>query len=382
MASELTQNASIHKTLKENLKDNEILDLLDEVVRDWWISSFSGYEELFTPPQRMAVPLIEKGRNVLICSPTGSGKTLSAFISILNELFVMARKDELENMVYCLYISPLKSLANDIQKNLERPLSEIQALALEKGIKPQEIRHAIRHGDVSAQDKSRMLRKAPHILNTTPESLGILLSSPRFREKLKTVRWVIVDEIHSLAGSKRGVHLSISLERLEELKKELLEKDRAEKGWGMDSDRNRDKDRDRDRNRDKFIDPEAGSFARIGCSATIEPLEEIAAFLAGNDRPVEIVDTRFSRQFDLKLLCPVPDLINTSHGSFPTGYMELCIGISRSTRIPSFLPIPGTAQRGCSTTCAPAIPNSTMKITAVVTTAPWERRVDWRPRTA
>lgn len=289
MASELTQNASIHKTLKENLKDNEILDLLDEVVRDWWISSFSGYEELFTPPQRMAVPLIEKGRNVLICSPTGSGKTLSAFISILNELFIMARKDELENSIYCLYISPLKSLANDIQKNLERPLSEIQALALEKGIKPQEIRHAIRHGDVSAQDKSRMLRKAPHILNTTPESLGILLSSPRFREKLKTVRWVIVDEIHSLAGSKRGVHLSISLERLEELKRELFEKDG-----------------------DKFIDPEAGSFARIGCSATIEPLEEIAAFLAGNDRPVEIVDTRFSRQFDLKLLCPVPDLINTS----------------------------------------------------------------------
>lgn len=310
MASELTQNASIHKTLKENLKDNEILDLLDEVVRDWWISSFSGYEELFTPPQRMAVPLIEKGRNVLICSPTGSGKTLSAFISILSELFIMARKDELENSVYCLYISPLKSLANDIQKNLERPLSEIQALALEKGIKSQEIRHAIRHGDVSAQDKSRMLRKAPHILNTTPESLGILLSSPRFREKLKTVRWVIVDEIHSLAGSKRGVHLSISLERLEELKRELLEKDRAEKGWGMDSDRNRDKGRDR--NGDKFIDPEAGSFARIGCSATIEPLEEIAAFLAGNDRPVEIVDTRFSRQFDLKLLCPVPDLINTS----------------------------------------------------------------------
>jgi ATP-dependent Lhr-like helicase len=310
MASELNQAISIQETSEENPRDREILDLFDEVVRDWWIRSFSRYKELFTPPQRLAIPLIDGEKNVLICSPTGSGKTLSAFISILNQLFVLARNDELENSVYCLYISPLKSLANDIQKNLERPLTEIQAIALEKGIKPQEIRHAIRHGDVSAQDKSKMLRKAPHILNTTPESLGILLSSPRFREKLKTVRWVIVDEIHSLAGSKRGVHLSISLERLEELKRELLEKEGVE-GEEEEGGNGR-KDRDGRISKSRFIDPEAGSFARIGCSATIEPLEEIAAFLAGNDRPVEIVDTRFSRQFDLKLLCPVPDLIFTT----------------------------------------------------------------------
>jgi ATP-dependent Lhr-like helicase len=303
MASELTQEISTQETFEENPRDKEILDLFDEVVREWWIRSFSRYKELFTPPQRLAVPLIDSEKNVLICSPTGSGKTLSAFISILNQLFVMARKDELENSVYCLYISPLKSLANDIQKNLEKPLSEIQAIALEKGIKPQDIRHAIRHGDVSAQDKSKMLRKAPHILNTTPESLGILLSSPKFREKLKTVRWVIVDEIHSLAGSKRGVHLTISLERLEELKRELLERDGGEY---------EESEEGKERKESKFIDPDAGSFARIGCSATIEPLEEIAAFLAGNDRPVEIVDTRFSRQFDLKLLCPVPDLIFTT----------------------------------------------------------------------
>ena len=121
-----------------------------------------------------------------------------------------------------------------------------------------------------------MLRKAPHILNTTPESLGILLNSPRMKERLKTVRWVIVDEIHSLAGFKRGVHLTLSLERLEELKKEFCSE----------------------------VDSDAGSFSRIGCSATIEPLDEISAFLAGNSRPIEIVDTRFSRQFDLKLLWP------------------------------------------------------------------------------
>jgi ATP-dependent Lhr-like helicase len=312
MASELTQEISTQETFEENPKDKEVLDLFDEVVREWWIRSFSRYKELFTPPQRFAVPLIDSEKNVLICSPTGSGKTLSAFISILNQLFIMARKDELENSVYCLYISPLKSLANDIQKNLEKPLSEIQAIALEKGFKPQEIRHAIRHGDVSAQDKSKMLRKAPHILNTTPESLGILLSSPRFREKLKTIRWVIVDEIHSLAGSKRGVHLTISLERLEELKRELLENEGSDKGCDEGGKRDNGWEMEKERNRGKFIDPEAGSFARIGCSATIEPLEEIAAFLAGNDRPVEIVDTRFSRQFDLKLLCPVPDLIFTT----------------------------------------------------------------------
>ncbi|MDD4163422.1 MAG: ATP-dependent helicase, partial [Methanothrix sp.] len=180
---------------------------------------------------------------------------------------------------------PLKSLANDIHKNLERPLQEMQALAVQRGLEVQEIRHAIRHGDVSAQEKARMLKRTPHILNTTPESLAILLSSPRFREKLKMVRWVIVDEIHSLAASKRGVHLSLSLERLEELKKEL---------HGEPC---------------RSVDPASGSFTRIGCSATVEPLQEVADFLAGNFRPAEVVDCRFSRLFDLRLLCPVPDLI-------------------------------------------------------------------------
>lgn len=239
-------------------EDAAILSLFDPIVRDWWLSSFRSAEGLFTPPQRQAVPLISQGRNVLICSPTGSGKTLSAFISIINQLFIMATKGELENMVYCLYISPLKSLANDINKNLELPLRQMQALAEERWLSVQEIRHAIRHGDVSAQEKARMLKKTPHILNTTPESLAILLSSPRFREKLKSVRWVIVDEIHSLAASKRGVHLSLSLERLEELKREPREELLS------------------------CVDPASGSFVRIGCSATVEPLQEVADFLAGN----------------------------------------------------------------------------------------------------
>ncbi|MDD2754332.1 MAG: DEAD/DEAH box helicase, partial [Methanothrix sp.] len=180
-------------------EDASLLSLFHPILQDWWLSSFRSTEGLFTAPQRQGVPLITQGKNMLISSPTGSGKTFSAFIPIINQLFIMATKGELDNTVYCLYISPLKSLANDIHKNLEQPLRQIQTLAEERGLEVQEIRHAIRHGDVSAQEKARMLRKSPHILNTTPESLAILLSSPRFREKLRSVRWVIVDEIHSLA---------------------------------------------------------------------------------------------------------------------------------------------------------------------------------------
>ena len=286
-------------------EDAAILSLFHPIVSDWWLASFRSAEGLFTPPQRQAVPLISQGKNVLICSPTGSGKTLSAFISILNQLFIMAVKGELSNTVYCLYISPLKSLANDIHKNLERPLQEMQALAEVRGLAVQEIRHAIRHGDVSAQEKARMLKKTPHILNTTPESLAILLSSPRFREKLKNVRWVIVDEIHSLAASKRGVHLTLSLERLEELKREPQENDEP---IGPD-DLERKSERGREGELFQSVDPASGSFVRIGCSATVEPLQEVADFLAGNYRPVQVVDCRFSRNFDLRLLCPVPDLI-------------------------------------------------------------------------
>ena len=284
-------------------RDTSVLDLFHTVLRDWWLASFSGAASLFTMPQREAVPLIQQGKNVLICSPTGSGKTLSAFISIINQLLVMASAGELKNTVYCLYISPQKSLANDIHRNLERPLAEMKALAEDRGLVMQEIRHSIRHGDVSAQERARMLKRPPHILNTTPESLAILLSSPRFREKLATVRWVIVDEIHSLAASKRGVHLSISLERLEELKSEI-------ENW-KESKRENEIDKDGKIKRQPSSDPASGSFVRIGCSATVEPLQEVADFLAGNCREVMVVDCRFSRPLDLRLICPVSDPILT-----------------------------------------------------------------------
>lgn len=274
--------------------DEEILNLFEPAVRKWWMSAFSPQRRVnggyFTPPQRLSIPLIHEGKNVLICSPTGSGKTLSAFTSIINELFTISRTEAgLENSVYCIYISPLKSLANDIHKNLEEPLKAISALYGDETL----IRHAIRHGDTGTEERSSMLKHTPHILNTTPETLAILLNSPKFSEKLATVRWVIVDEIHSMADTKRGVFLSLCLERLEEITRR--------------------------------------PFVRIGCSATVEPLDKIAEFLAGNvngvSRDVSIVDTRFVREYDLKLLCPVPNLIEASSAEINTALYAMIHGL-------------------------------------------------------
>ncbi|MFC7020779.1 MULTISPECIES: ATP-dependent helicase [Haloarcula] len=266
-----------------DIDDEPVLDLLAPVVQEWWIEQFGefvpGNGGFFTPPQKDAIPLIHEGENALICAPTGSGKTLASFTGIINELFAKAREDALENSVYCLYVSPLKSLANDIHRNLEVPLGDITDRLAERG-EDVDIRHAIRHGDTSDSERQAMLETTPHILNTTPETLAILLNSPKFKRKLETVEYVIVDEIHSLAENKRGTHLSVSLERLEAM---------AET-----------------------------SPTRIGCSATVEPLEDVAEFLVGRTEPggpprdYELVDTRFTRDFDVELTCPTDDLIDTS----------------------------------------------------------------------
>ncbi|WP_144903155.1 ATP-dependent helicase [Halobellus captivus] len=277
-----------------DIADEDVLDRLEPSVREWWIERFGRYVAqnggFFTPPQREAIPLVDEGENALVCAPTGSGKTLASFTAILNELFRRGREreDGLDNRVYCLYISPLKSLANDIHRNLTVPLEGIRARMDDRG-EDVDVRHAIRHGDTDSAERQRMLEETPHILNTTPETLAILLNAPKFKEKLRSVEYVVVDEIHSLAANKRGTHLSVSLERL-----------------------------------DALTD---ASPTRTGCSATVEPLSEMAAFLVGGDgngatRDCEIVDTRFVRDFDLRLESPTDDLIHTPRSTVQAGFYD------------------------------------------------------------
>ena len=252
----------------------EVLKKLHPLVAEWFDSTF----EDLTPPQKYGLIPIKEGKNVLISSPTGTGKTLTAFLMIINELLEMGERGELENTVYAVYVSPLRALNNDIHRNLEETMQGIHGLAESKGVKPPEIRHQVRTGDTPSSVRQRMLRMTPHILITTPETLAVILVAPKFREKLRTVRWVIVDEIHSLAENKRGVHLSLSLERLREL-----------------ADR---------------------EFIRIGLSATINPLEEVAKFLVGYDdygnlRSCVIVDARYVKKKRIRVVSPVADLIYT-----------------------------------------------------------------------
>ena len=179
----------------------QVLSLMHPLVRDWFNSKF---KEL-TEPQALAIPLIHTQENALISSPTGSGKTLTAFLSIINELWVLQEKGKLEDQIYAVYISPLKALANDIEKNLERPLSELRELAASRGQKGPEIRVGVRSGDTSAYERQKQAKRPPHLFITTPESLSIVLSSPKFREKFLNVRYLIIDEIHEVCSSKRGV---------------------------------------------------------------------------------------------------------------------------------------------------------------------------------
>jgi len=285
------------KFADEEQASETLPDDFEPYVKEWFNDQFEG----LSPPQKYSFDLIHNEENSLICAPTGSGKTLSAFLAVLNDLFQMGDEGELEDEIYAVYISPLRALNNDIQRNLEDPLEGIREKAEEMGYDVPEVRSAVRTGDTTDSEKSQQLKNPPHILITTPESLGIVLDSPKLKEELKNVRYLITDEIHSLSENKRGVHLSLSFERLEEMANT--------------------------------------SPTRIGLSATQAPIDEIAKYLVGYETDIEvgkketeydpvnssdiadeqgyetrgctIVDVAASKEIDLETVSPVRDLIHT-----------------------------------------------------------------------
>jgi len=183
------------------------------LIQEWFERSFAGATEV----QELAWQEISEGGDLLISAPTGSGKTLAAFLSCLDQLVRAGSGGSLLDETSVVYVSPLKALSNDIQKNLDRPLQEISALAAEKGLLLPPIRVAVRTGDTPMQERQQMIKRPPHVLVTTPESLFILLTAERSREMLKTAKTMIIDEIHALVDDKRGSHLSLSLARLDDL---------------------------------------------------------------------------------------------------------------------------------------------------------------------
>ena len=242
-----------------------------------------------TDVQVQAWPAIQSGADVLIAAPTGSGKTFAAFLSCIDHLFKQALARELDDHTQVLYVSPLKALSNDIQKNLRQPLAEIGTAALSAGLLMPDLRVLVRTGDTPMTERQQMLKRPPHILVTTPESFFILLTAEKSRRLLQTVRTVIVDEIHAVAPNKRGAHLALSLERLEAL---------------------------------TLTKPQ-----RIGLSATQRPIETVARFLVGNRQPAQtslftpltpdasrltspcqIIDVGHKREMDLAVEVPKDEL--------------------------------------------------------------------------
>ena len=241
-----------------NPQPSTALEWAHPLVREW----FEGKFGTPTEPQEQGWPAILAEKDTLICAPTGSGKTLAAFLACIDRLVRSALAGNLLDETEVLYVSPLKALGNDIQKNLQIPLGEILQLAGERGFLMPEIRAAVRTGDTLMHERRAMQKRPPHILVTTPESLYILLTAAKSRELLRTVKTVIVDEIHAVADDKRGTHLALSLERLDALT--------------------------------------ATRPTRIGLSATQQPIELVGQFLVGTARPAPtIVQIAQRREFDL-----------------------------------------------------------------------------------
>src|SRR6476659_6918633 len=240
------------------------LEIFHPALARWFGKTFPEA----TPPQQDAWPAIKQGRNTLIAAPTGSGKTLAAFLAAIDDLVRLGLEGKLDDSTHVIYVSPLKALSNDVQRNLQTPLAGIEKELQAMGLPEVNIRTLVRTGDTPAAERTAMTKRPPHIVVTTPESLYILLTSEGGRRMLETARTLIVDEIHAVVGDKRGSHLALSIERLEQLTPQKL--------------------------------------VRIGLSATQRPIEEVARFLVGTENVREdqtpncaIIDSGHTRQLDV-----------------------------------------------------------------------------------
>src|SRR5512146_2476293 len=254
--------AYIRRVHRHRSRRRILISAFHPAVAAW----FSGRFPAPTPAQAEAWPEIQQGQPVLIAAPTGSGKTLAAFLAAIDRLIRQGLEGRLQDETQIIYVSPLKALSNDIQKNLEIPFAGIRDMLAAQGLPDIEIRTWVRTGDTPPEERVRMRRRPPHIVVTTPESLYILLGSDSGRAMLATTRTVIVDEIHALAPSKRGAHLALSLERLDALCGRRL--------------------------------------LRVGLSATPKPIETVARFLIGAEAPqapCRIIDTGHRRARDLAI---------------------------------------------------------------------------------
>ncbi|MDP9008244.1 MAG: DEAD/DEAH box helicase [Pseudomonadota bacterium] len=244
-----------------------VLNSFHPAVAAWFSRSFDAP----TDAQVSAWPALQRGQHVLVAAPTGSGKTFAAFLAAIDQLVKEGLQVPLPDETRVLYVSPLKALSNDIQRNLEAPLNGIREELAALGLPDVEIRAVVRTGDTTSSERAGMRRRAPHIVVTTPESLYILLGSQSGRDMLSTCRTVIVDEIHAIAGNKRGAHLALSLERLQSLT--------------------------------------GSALTRVGLSATQKPIEDVAKFLTGaHEVPCAIVDSGHVRRRDLALEVPAAPL--------------------------------------------------------------------------